>query len=86
MYCWNDWYTGWGWFLWFGVFILFFSSIGNWSYTYKAHRKYSDQSFQKSLLQILQARYAKGEIKEDEYLKLKSEFTSSENHSSLKAI
>jgi putative membrane protein len=41
-YYWNDWYSGWGWFLWFGVFFLFFSGIGNWGYTYQAHRKYQD--------------------------------------------
>jgi len=86
MYYWNDWYTGWGWFLWFGIFILFFSSIGNWGYTYQAHRKYNNQDFQRSLFQILQARYARGEIKEDEYFKLKSEFNSNSNHSKLKAI
>jgi putative membrane protein len=86
MYYWNDWYTGWGWFLWFAVFILFFSSLGNWGYTYQAHRKYNDKDFQKSLLQILQARYAKGEIKEDEYLRLKSEFTSSVSKQSGKMV
>ena len=36
---WNDWYFGWGWFLWFGVIFLMFSSIGNWGYTYRAHRE-----------------------------------------------
>ncbi len=37
---WNDLYFGWGWFLWFGVIFLFFSSFGNWGYTYRAHRRY----------------------------------------------
>ena len=39
---WNDWYSGWGWVLWFGVMVLLFSSIGNWGYTYRAHRRFSD--------------------------------------------
>jgi len=26
---WNDWYFSWGWFLWFGVIFLLFSSFGN---------------------------------------------------------
>jgi putative membrane protein len=86
MYYWNNWYTGWGWFLWFGVLILFFSSVGNWGYTYQVHRKYNDRNFQKGLLQILQARYAKGELKEDEYLRLKSEFTSSVFPQNRKAV
>ena len=36
---WNDWYFGWGWFLWLDFVILMFSSIGNWGYTYRAHRR-----------------------------------------------
>ena len=40
---WNDWYSGWGWFLWFGVMILLFSSAGNWGYTYRVHRTYGAQ-------------------------------------------
>jgi hypothetical protein len=35
---WNDWYLGWGWFLWFGILMLAFSSVGNWGYTYRVHR------------------------------------------------
>ena len=27
---WNNWYFGWGWFLWFGIIFLLFSSMGNW--------------------------------------------------------
>jgi len=62
---WNDWYFGWGWFLWFGVIFLLFSSIGNWGYTYRAH--------QKEALDILDARYAKGEITREQYAQMKSE-------------
>jgi hypothetical protein len=28
---WNDWYFGWGWFLWFGVWFLLLSSFGHWA-------------------------------------------------------
>ena len=58
---WNDWYFGWGWFLWFGILFLFFSSIGNWGYTYSAHRRYGQLSGGDAL-DILNARYARGEI------------------------
>ena len=37
---WNDLYFSWGWFLWLGFILLFFSSFGNWGYTYRAHRRF----------------------------------------------
>ena len=74
-YYWNNWYSGWGWVLWFGIVFLFFSSIGNWGYTYKAHRKYGDQS-RKSALDILNERYARGDLKHEDYIRMKSHILS----------
>ena len=69
---WNDWYFGWGWFLWFGVIFLMFSSIGNWGYTYRAHRRFGNPP-RNEAFDILDARYAKGEITLAEYGQMKSE-------------
>ena len=74
-YYWNDWYSGWGWFLWYGIIILIFSSFGNWGYTYRVHRLYGDES-QKTALDILNERYARGEIQRDEFQRMKSEIKS----------
>jgi putative membrane protein len=70
-YYWNDWYSGWGWFLWFSVFILIFSGFGNWGYTYRTHRIY--QQPRKVALDILNERYARGDIQLAEYNAMKSE-------------
>jgi putative membrane protein len=69
---WNDWYFSWGWFLWFGILFLFFSSIGNWGYTYQAHSKYSRLG-RRPALDILDERYARGDISREEYGRLKIE-------------
>ncbi len=71
---WNDWYSGWGWFLWFGVMILLFSSAGNWGYTYRVHRTYGAQP-RKEALDILNERYARGEITREEHGEMKSTIT-----------
>jgi putative membrane protein len=68
----NDWYFGWGWLLWLGFIFLMFSSVGNWGYTYRAHRKYDGQSGSDAI-DILNERYARGEVTREQYLLLKSD-------------
>jgi len=71
-YFWNDWYLSWGWFLWLGIMLLVFSSMGNWRYTYAAHRKYG-QPVQKDAIDILNERYARGQITREQFKQIKSE-------------
>ena len=73
-YFWNNWYFGWGWFLWFGIIFLLFSSMGNWRYTYAAHRKYGlGVAPRKEALDILNERYASGEITREQFVQMKSD-------------
>lgn len=72
---WNNWYFGWGWFLWLGFILLMFSSLGNWGYTYRAHRRFGIEP-RSDAFDILDARYAKGEINHDDYVRMKSEIRS----------
>jgi putative membrane protein len=53
---------------------LFFSSIGNWGYSYRAHQKYDTQP-RKEAFDILNERYARGEIIREEYGQMKSEMS-----------
>jgi len=69
---WGDWYFGWGWILWFGFIFLMFSSFGNWGYTYRAHQKFGSNSGSNAL-DILNERYARGEISRQEFTLLKSD-------------
>jgi putative membrane protein len=71
---WTDWYFSWGWFLWFGFIFLLFSGIGNWGYTYRAHRRFGELP-RREAYDILDARYAKGEITREEYNRVKAEIT-----------
>jgi putative membrane protein len=71
---WNDWYFGWGWVLWFGFLMLFFSSVGHWGYAYRAHRRRGAQPGA-SALDILDQRYARGEIGREAYSQLKADIT-----------
>jgi putative membrane protein len=68
----NWFYFGWGWILWIGFVCLMFSSIGNWGYAYRAHRKF-DGSPRRNASDILNERYAGGELKRAQYLELKSD-------------
>jgi putative membrane protein len=68
---WNDWYSGWGWFLWFGIMILMFSSVGNWGYTYRVRRNYG-RPLGKDAQDILSERYARGEITHEDYGRMKA--------------
>jgi putative membrane protein len=70
----NDWYFGWGWLLWFGFIFLMFSSFGNWGYTYSAHRKYGANRG-KEAIDILNERYARGEVTRDQFVQLKSDIS-----------
>ena len=75
-YYWNDLYTAWGWILWFGMIFLFFSVVGNWGYTYSAHRLYRrGLSPAKDVLDILNERYVKGELGREEYLRMKADIS-----------
>ena len=69
----NDGYAAWGWFLWVGVLLLIFASVGNWRYTYRAHRKYEDRFPRKSAIEILNERYVRGEIRQEQFQRMKAE-------------
>jgi putative membrane protein len=83
---WNDWYTGWGWFLWVGVWFLLISSFGNWGYTYRAHRLYRGLNPLKSANDFLNERYAKGEIDRGEFQQMKREISEGNNSNKKSAV
>lgn len=69
---WNTWYSGGGWFLWIGIWFLMISSFGNWGYTYRVHRRYGERS-EKNSTELLNERYARGDINREEFHKIKNE-------------
>jgi putative membrane protein len=69
---WNDWYFGWGWLIWIGFIFLIFSGLGNWRYTYNAHQKYN-LGRPNGALDILNERYARGEITREQFAQLKAD-------------
>lgn len=70
----NDWYFGWGWFLWLGFVFLLFSNFGSWGYTYRIHRKF-DRQPRTQARDILNERYARGEITREQFGQLKSDIS-----------
>lgn len=64
---------GWTWLLWIGFMIIVFSSFGNWGYTYRLHRRYGTAP--SGALDILDERYARGDIARDEYTRMKAEIS-----------
>jgi len=58
----------------FVVCFLLISSFGNWGYSYQAHQKL-DRQPSKNALNILNERYARGDIPREDYLAMKAELT-----------
>ena len=68
----DNWTAGWGWILYVGLIVLLFSNFGSWGYTYRAHRRFD--AFQpKGAGDILDERYARGEITREQYGEMKAD-------------
>ncbi|OYY91879.1 MAG: hypothetical protein B7Y45_02275 [Sphingomonas sp. 28-66-16] len=65
-------FFGWEWILWIGFIFLLFSSVGNWGYAYRAHRKV-DGVPRRDASTIINERYAAGELTRPQYLELKAD-------------
>ena len=73
---WIEWYSNSGWLLWLGMGFLGFSSLGNWRYTYRVHRRNVVEHFRRDVMNVLDERYAQGEIKHEEYIRIKTDILS----------
>lgn len=82
----GDMSSTWGWILWFGIFLLFFSSFGNWGYTYQAHRRFKSLYPPKNGIDFLNERYARGEIDRDEFHRVKNEILDISSNSTRSSI
>ena len=57
---WTDWYSGWGWFLWFGVMLLLSSSAGNRRKAYRLQRAYR-ALHRNEAFDVIHPRHARGQ-------------------------
>lgn len=73
---WNSSAFAWEWLLWFGIIVLMLSSVGNWGYAYRAHRKFDDTP-RKDAASILDERYAGGELTREQYHAMKADIATS---------
>lgn len=71
----HEYWNGWGWVLWIGFWFLLISSFGHWGYSYRLNRRYFAQA-DKTALDMLNERYARGDIEQVEFSRIKKEITS----------
>jgi putative membrane protein len=66
-------YSPWAWVLWSIIGFVFFSSVLGWGYSYHSKRRTYDNYPNKTSVDILDERYARGEITREEYIRMKSD-------------
>ncbi|WP_133011268.1 SHOCT domain-containing protein [Marinomonas flavescens] len=71
----NEYWSGWSWLLWVAIWFLMISSFGHWGYSYRSNRRYFSQP-QKTALDILNERYARGDIDQEEFTRIKHDISS----------